>query len=266
MAIQEYVGEGWRDILRHNHADGFEQLWALDADHWFEPPNQRRGGWSGVVRTRLALPEGGEVGIFIKRQENHVYRAWQNLFRPAATFEREFRNLLRCRRLGIPTLETVYFGQRLVAGKLRAILVTRELEGYLPADAERYRPLAQLDRARRKNLINRAAETIRQLHRHHLQHNCLYPKHLFIREDGDLDVRLIDLEKAKWRPSRRAIAVRDFGSLYRHTEGWNRTDQLRLFLAYRQEDRLGKESRNILMRILRDGKPAKLISEKHSSV
>lgn len=245
-----HFGEGWSDILRHNHTDGFEQLWALDANNWFEPPNHCRGGWSGVVRTRLALPEGGEVGIFIKRQENHVYRAWQNLFRPAATFEREFLNLLRFRRLGIPTLETVYFGQRMVGGKLRAILVTRELTGYLPADAERYRPVAQLERNRRKGLIDRAAEIIRQMHRHHLQHNYLYPKHLFIREDGDLDIRLIDLEKAKWRLSRRSIAVRDFDSLYRHTEGWSRTDQLRLFLAYRQEARLGKESRKVLGTIL----------------
>ena len=71
-----------------------------------------------MVRTRLALPEGGKVGIFIKRQENHVYWAWQNLFRPAATFEREFLNLLRFRRLGITTLETAYFGQRMVGGKL----------------------------------------------------------------------------------------------------------------------------------------------------
>jgi len=251
--MREYVGDGWRDILRHNHADGFEQLWALDADHWFEPPNQRRGGWSGVVRTRLALPEGGEVGIFIKRQENHVYRAWQNLLRPAATFEREFRNLLRFRQLSIPTLEIVYFGQRLVNGKLRAILVTRELAGYLPADAERYRPVAQLERNRRKNLIDTIAAVIRQMHGHHLQHNCLYPKHLFIREAGEFDVRFIDLEKAKWRLFRRSIAVRDFGSLYRHTEGWSRTDQLRLFLAYRKESRLSKESRKILMRILHVG-------------
>lgn len=262
MPIREYIGDEWRGILRYNHADSFEQLWALEAGHWFEPPNYRRGGWSGVVRTRLALPEGGEVGIFIKRQENHVYRAWRNFFRPTATFEREFRNLLRFRQLGIPSQEPVYFGQRTVDGKLRAILVTRELAGYLSADAERYRTIAKLDQARRKRLITQIAETIRELHLNRTQHNCLYPKHLFVREDSGMDVRLIDLEKAKWRPFRRLIAIRDFGSLYRHTEGWSRTDQLRLFLAYRQETRLSKNSRKILMRILRNGKSIKQNIEK----
>jgi tRNA A-37 threonylcarbamoyl transferase component Bud32 len=265
MAIREYISEEWHDILRHNHVDDFERLWALDAENWFEPPNHRRGGWSGVVRTKLALPTGGEAHIFIKRQENHVYRAWQNLFRLTATFEREFRNLLRFRQFGIPSPETIYFGQRTVEGKLRAILVTRELAGYLPVNAECYSPIAKLDRSRRKLLISQAADTVRRLHQKRIQHNCLYPKHLFVREDGDFEVCLIDLEKAKWRPYKQSIVVRDFGSLYRHTEGWSRTDQLRLFLAYRNESRASKKSKKILMRIFHDGSPAKSNSKKHSS-
>jgi tRNA A-37 threonylcarbamoyl transferase component Bud32 len=217
------------------------------------------------VRTKLALPDGSEVGIFIKRQENHVYRAWQNFFRLTATFAREFYNLLRFRQLGIPSPEIVYFGQRMVDGKLRAILVTRELAGYLPVNAECYSPIAKFDRFRRKLLITQVADTVRRLHQERIQHNCLYPKHLFVRENGDFDVCLIDLVKAKWRPYKRSIIVRDLGSLYRHTQGWSRTDQLRLFLAYRNENRASKESKKILMLILRDGSPANLISGTHSS-
>lgn len=253
MAIHEYVNPDWLPILRHNHAETFEQLWQLNQGDWFEPPNHRRGGWSGVMRHALTLPDGRKAGIFVKFQENHVYRSWTNLFRPVATFEREFRNLQHCRSLGIPTLEPIYFGQRLVDGKMRAILITRELEGYQPFDAEDYRPIARLPRERRSRLFAAVASALRCMHARHIQYNCLYLKHVFVKEaaDGTVDVRLIDLEKAKWRPSRRLIAVRDLYSLHRRAEGWSRTDRLRLFLAYRQEKRLGTESRKILQAILR---------------
>jgi hypothetical protein len=256
MAIREYIGEGWRGTLRHNHADGFEQLWARDADNWFEPPNHRRGGWSGVVRTKLALPEGGEVGIFIKRQENHIYRAWQNLFRPVATFEREFRNLLRFRQLGIATLELVYFGQQRRDGNLRAILLTRELQGFLPLNAASLQASLKTDPDFRKRLILRLADVIRRMHDVHMQHNCLYPKHIFVKKlpDNAIDVRLIDLEKAKWRPLRKQAMLRDLESLQRHAQGWSKTDRLRLFLAYRQEQQLNTQSKRILLMILQSHK------------
>lgn len=253
MAVQEYLNEDWKAILEYNRAASFEQLWELNQGGWFEPPNHRRGGWSGVVRQTLALPDGGEVGIFIKRQENHVYRSWKNLFRPSATFEREFQNLQRCRGLGIPTLEPIYFGQRMVDGNLRATLITRELDGYQPFDAPCYNPINQLPLARRKRFFQGVAAALRQMHSRNIQYNCLYLKHVFVKEsaDGNVDVRLIDLEKAKWRPFRRLIAIRDLYSLNRRAEGWSRTDRLRLFLAYRQETRLGPESKRILEAVLR---------------
>jgi hypothetical protein len=253
MAIREYINEGWREILRNNQAETFEQLWQLNQEGWFEPPNERRGGWSGVVRHTLTLPDGGSVGIFIKRQENHVYRSWLNLFRPVATFEREFRNLQHCQKLGIPTLEPVYFGQKMVNGKLRAILATRELAGYQPFDAECYNPIAKLDRARRNKLFQSVAAALRHMHEQHIQYNCLYLKHVFVKEseDGSVDVRLIDLEKAKWRPFQHLIAIRDLYSLHRRAEGWSHADRLRFFLAYRNEMHLGTESKKILGAIIR---------------
>ncbi|MDZ4099655.1 MAG: lipopolysaccharide kinase InaA family protein, partial [Methylophilaceae bacterium] len=125
----EYISEHWRNMLTQNQADNFEALWRLEQDKWFEAPNHRRGGWSGVCKTTLTLPEGGEVGVFIKRQENHFYRSWRHLFRQRPTFEREFRNIQHYQKHEIPTVEVMYYGHRVVQGKLRAILVTRELEG-----------------------------------------------------------------------------------------------------------------------------------------
>jgi hypothetical protein len=253
MSIQEYFNQDWRKILQHNQVDSFEQLWRLNEGNWFEPPNQRRGGWSGVMHKRLALPEGGDVGVFVKYQENHVYRSWKNFFQRAATFEREFRNLKRCKDLGVATPEPVYFGQRDVDGARRAILVTLELDGYQPFDSKCYKPISKLDRPRRKRFIQSVASALRQMHFRHIQFNCLYLKHIFVKEnaDGSVDVRFIDLEKAKWRFSRRLIAIHDLCSLNRRAFGWSRTDRMRLFFAYRQESHLSQESKHIIREVYR---------------
>lgn len=253
MIVREYLDKNWRAILEGNRAGNFEQLWQLDLDNWFEPPNQRRGGWSGVTRTELTLPDGGKVGVFIKRQENHGYRSWQNLFRLSATFEREFLNLRQFGAQGISTLEPIYFGQRKIDGKLRAILITKELAGYQPFDAAGYQPITNIDLPRRKRIFASVGAALRHLHANHIQHNCLYLKHIFVREnpDGSVDTRLIDMEKAKLRPLQHFIAIRDLYSMHRRAEGWSHTDRLRLFLAYRQEARLSVESKKLLRAILR---------------
>jgi len=251
--LREYVNDDWLPILQHNHLDSFEALWELNKDDWFEPPNYRRGGWSGVMRTRILLPDGRGVGIFVKRQENHFFRSWRNLFRLTATFEREFRNLMNFRKLGVRTLEPIYYCQKTVNGKLRAIIVTRELEGYQPFDAECYKPIGKIGKNRRSRLISRVAKTLRAMHDARLQHNCLYLKHVFVKEeaDGTVDARVIDLEKAKWRPIRSIITTRDLYSLSRGAEGWSRTERLRFFLAYRNEARLSAESKKLLRGIVR---------------
>lgn len=226
----------------------FDSLWLLDAG-WFEAPNQRRGGWSGVSRYQL---KNGER-IFIKRQQNHFFRSWAHLFRALPTFVRELGKILGFASAQIPALQLVYFGQREVGSDIQSILVTWELAGFQPLDAPDFVPLRKLDAVSRRNLIQAIAATVRKMHACRYQHNCLYPKHVFARfkADKSAEVRLIDLEKVKWRPARRYAVLRDIGTLHRYAEGWTATDRLRFFLAYRQEQRLSAASKRLLRRILR---------------
>lgn len=248
----DYISPEWHETLAANRLDSFDKLWPVAEHVWFEPPNQARGGWSGVTRQTLTLDDGSQAGIFVKRQENHAYLSWRHFFRPTPTLEREFHNCMQFRGLGIPSMEPIFYSERRVDGKLRAILVTRELEGYQSLENTDYQPLRQMERGARKQLIKSLAEIIRILHAHRFQHTCLYPKHLFVKtnSNGDLDARFIDLEKARWLPFRRWAVIRDFDSLQRHAEGWERTDQLRLFLAYRQERKLSPNSKKLLRAIL----------------
>ena len=245
--MKTFIADNWQAILEYNNLADFDKLWTLEAQ-WFEEPNRRRGGWSGVARISLKLPAGGECGLFLKRQEDHVSRTLLHPFRGELTFCREFRNIQRFRAAGIPALEAVYFARQKVGGRRRAVLLTRELAGYYALDsavfeAERKKtPTAAI----RKKLLPAVASVLRRMHRARLQHNCFYPKHIFVKKTGgNFAVRLIDLEKVKWQPRRLSAVLRDLYTLNRHAVQWSRTDRMRFFLLYRQEKKLSNESKRI---------------------
>ncbi len=245
----DFIGEGWDEILRYNRLDSFDALWNLDAE-WFEEPNDRRGGWSGVAHIKLQSPDGNVIGAFLKRQQNHMCRSLLHPIRGTLTFAREFKNIQRFQQAKVPALEPMYFGQRQLNGDHQGILLTRELEGFLPMDAPQFQPgkdgLLSSVRAR-KALFERLAEVLRRLHAHKHQHSCLYFKHIFIKpvSESDFEIRLIDLEKSRWHPMGRRAIFRDLYTLSRHAEGWPLTDYMRFFLIYRQEQKLSRDSKKL---------------------
>ncbi len=247
--MDDYRNDYWRGLLEHNGLSSFSALWDLEVA-WFEPPNYRRGGWSGVGRVALKTPDGSTKGVFIKRQENHLRRGLRHPIAGEPTFAAEIRNILAVMAAGVPTLEPIYYGQRRVNGRWRAVLVTLELEGYLP--------LNELMRewqvsgwggsvTRRRQLIAAAADIIRRLHHSRLVHNALHPKHLFVRfpETGDPQVRLIDLEKMRRTWSVAQAARRDLDSLNRRARLWSWTDRMRFLHRYLRVTRLGLKGRRL---------------------
>ncbi len=245
----DFFGEGWREILQQNGLDSFDALWNLDVE-WFEAPNERRGGWSGVARIQLSAPNGKEIGLFLKRQQNHMCRSPLHPVRGILTFAREFKNICHFRQIGVPALEPVFFGQRQANGDRQGILVTRELEGFSPMDRPVFLPgrqgLLSTVKARRA-LFAKLAELLRRLHASRRQHSCLYFKHIFVKPVGEaaFEVRLIDLEKARWQPLKQRAAFRDLYTLSRHADNWPLTDYMRFFLIYRQERHLSPESKRL---------------------
>lgn len=243
--MKDYIADAWHDVLSHHQLDSFDALWDLDVP-WFEEPNARRGGWSGVAQLRLTLPMGGSVGFFLKRQENHVFKTLAHPLRGQATFLREFVNIQHFEADEIPTLEVAFFGQKKVKGKLRAILLTRELEGYEPLSSEHFKQRCSgrtKQGVRRKQvLIERIADVIRTMHDKGWMHDCLYPKHIFwtVSDRGEVDVRLIDLEKVRKVRGRSKAILRDLDSLNRRGEQFSRADRLRFLKAYLGQSKLNR--------------------------
>lgn len=234
--MQDFLDEEWRQVFAANGITGFDSLWNLEAG-WFEEPNRRRNGWSGVSRLPLVLPDGQTTAVFLKRQENHNTFSWRHPFRGEPTFAREFRHLLRYRACLVPTLEPIFFATRILAGASRAILVTRELAGFVPLNLWSEMPHP---RAIRVACVQAVAALLQGMHRHGIQHNCLYPKHVFVRDmpDGRVEARVIDLEKSRWRPFATLCALRDLDTLNRYAEGWRQTERLRFLESYLGTPRL----------------------------
>jgi len=232
------------DSIRLDARSTFSDLWQLDVS-WFEPPNNSRGGWSGVVKTRLKVNEQA-LSVFIKRQDNHLTRTWQHSLRGIPTFQKEYANIRRLQALDIPTLEPVYFG---VQGT-KAILVTKALDDFVSLD-KLNKDILSPDQIR--HLLTAIAEVIRAMHEHRLQHNCLYPKHIFVSQtEHGWDVRLIDLEKLRCCLRRKTAQIRDLSSLSRHASpDWSMTDHMRFFKAYVGETRLSSSSKTLWKEIAR---------------
>jgi len=251
--MNDYVNERWRSILAHNGLSSFDALWKLDAD-WFEAPNQRRGGWSGVARCELKLPEGGTAAIFLKRQENHGTRSLLHPFSGVPTFLREFKRIMTYRARAIPSLEPVYFGMRTCGKNQRAILATEELAGFVSLSD--YVHGWALDgippREGRRLVLKGVACLLRKMHEHHIRHGCFFPKHIFIRcnVDGGVEARVIDLEKSRFHPLRSMCAARDLYSLNQYSmEAWSRTDRVWFFKQYLGVTRLDPRAKQLWRRI-----------------
>ena len=251
--MKDYITPEWEHILRFNDLDGFDDLWELQAD-WFEPPNKRRGGWSGVARVELNLPGGDKEAVFLKRQENHTRRTLRNPIFGEPTFAGEIKNILLLRQAGVPTLDPLYYGQRKIEGKQRAVLVTRELAGFRPMN-EVMNEWAEEGWGKsvsiRRKLITTLAGVIRQMHEQKLVHNSLHPKHLFVRlvEGRVPEVAFIDLEKMRSVATVAQASRRDLDSLNRRAQYWSHTDRLRFLKAYLETSRLTGAGHSLYSRL-----------------
>ena len=188
---------------------------------WVEPPNQRRGGESGVQVLQQSDPT--RPLLYCKRQVGHLYRSFLCPWgRP--TILREQLAYQSFERVGIKVPRIVYCGARKQGGQWRALLITEALEtGFVSLDRwYESTPSDKLGVPVHRAVLRQLGSTLARVHRAGWQHGCCYPKHLFVRvqltenESPRIEVALLDLEKSRRRWSIRNAARHDLGQLWRH--------------------------------------------------
>lgn len=218
-----FIAPGDEPVLASHGLTTFDALWALPLTA-VDEANVGRGGWSQVFRLDL-----GDQGFYLKRQANYLTRSLGHPF-GEPTVAREFRSIQRYQQLAVPALEVSYFAERRHAGEWQAMLLTQALDGWSELGAW----LAQwpvLSPDRRAALLKACGRLARQLHAAGLVHGCFYPKHIFLRREGEgFEARLIDLEKTRRAWFGQRDQVRDLEPLLRRATVWSEVD-IRGFLA-----------------------------------
>ena len=256
--MKKFIAPKWQKILTEQGLIDFEALWQLKLA-LLDNPNTGRGrnDWSAVSLLSLQLPNGQEKRLILKRQKNHISRTPMHLLRGIPTFEKEAKNALRFKKLGIPVMELVYYAKRRRGNDIEAVILTEYLDGYTSLDqlVNQWHEQGWPNGVKRKRLIEAIAHLIRDLHAHGVQFNSLYTQHIFIQQKGnETKARLIDLEKCKWRPFGNGRRIRDLKTLHRRTEDWSRYDQLRFLKAYCGIERLNKNAEDLCMKVERNQK------------
>ncbi len=243
--MKDYIAAADREVLERHGLASFDALWALELEA-VDEPNTERGGWSSVYRLDL-----GESAFYLKRQSNHLTRSLRcPLGEP--TFAREFRNIQRYQRLGIPALQAAFFAGRRLPGERRAILLTRALDGWQDLEhwLQGWGGHCETERAA---ILQACGELARRLHGAGQMHGCFYPKHIFLKPAAEgFDAQLIDLEKTRPLLFGERDRIKDLEPLLRRAGQWSEEEVRQLLSAYLSPDadlqswsrRLGSRRRN----------------------
>lgn len=220
--MELYISPEWLGFRETEGSTLFDAIWNLEGN-WVEPPNHRRGGWSGVARMSLPVASGQMLGAYLKRQENYNRFSLRHPIRGEATFTREFEMISHLRRNKVPKLNPIYYGEYFASGERRAILMTKALVGYRSLEElEEDGTVAALPFRTKRKLLDALALTVRKMHDAGVQHRSLHPKHLMVLREGDnFEVALIDLEKSRRTALPLTPMIRDLITLNRRAEVWN---------------------------------------------
>lgn len=234
ISPDDFIAAAWRRRFAVHGVVDFESLWGLELPP-LDVANETRGGISTVALLALPTAGHGRGRLIIKRQRNHQSRTWRHPLQGVPTLQKEFRNIRRFDRCGLATVVPVYFAQRHDGGGSRAMLITEYLEGYQSFDTclEAWTDTSDPPSGGRQAILRQVAELIARMHRAGFQHNCLYPKHLFVNTRLTCpDVRLIDLEKAGWSVCARRRMTRDLAAFFRRSAFWTLAAQERFLVYY----------------------------------
>lgn len=239
---KKWTSPEWENALKDADLLDIEAVSKREFD-WFEEPNRRRGGWSGVTRIVLnpeAAPQDQQA-VFLKIQQNHFYRAPSTCFLKRLSFAREFDALqalspqIQC----MPNL--LLFAKWKHNGNQGSLIVTEALEGFEPFDQWLKKQKALVDSDQSDSILKALqsiADATRELHHAGWAHFGLYPKHAFIRknENGNYTTRLIDLEKARQPLRSTQSTIEDVSRFLRHSKQLNDQEKIEYLRTYFQTD------------------------------
>jgi Lipopolysaccharide kinase (Kdo/WaaP) family len=239
--------------LQKNQLDTFDKVWNQQVN-WFEEPNERRGGWSGVGRIELTQADGSTLGGFLKKQDKHCRTSFLHPIKGVPTFQREFEMMQYLAKMGVRAPEVMLFARN-PNGDLKTTLLTKELAGFVPLEelTEQMFANGRAPFAQQRLVIKAVAVLARQLHVAKVQHRSFYPKHIFVNLSNNEapQVAVIDLEKSRINSISILRSIMDLSVLNRHAKHWSKSRRMYFYLQYLGLKRLTPYAKWLCRRILK---------------
>lgn len=252
---QQWIAPEWEDALKQADLLDIESVSKREFD-WFEAPNRRRGGWSGVTRLVLnpdAAPQDQQA-VFLKIQQNHFYRAPSTFFLKRLSFAREFDALQALAPVVSCMPNLLQFTQWQHDGNQGSLIITEALEGLQPFD-QWLREQKNAATPHKSEPIRKALQSIasaaREVHNAGWAHFGFYPKHAFIRKDknGNYSTCLIDLEKARQPLRSTHCTIEDVSRFLRHSTDLNNEGKVEYLRAYFQTDTFSDAQKRMIRKM-----------------
>jgi len=235
------VAPEWEQPLSAAGLLDIESLTTREFD-WFERPNKRLGGWSGVSRLVLNpdAPKAEQVALFLKIQNNHCYRTIGNGFKKRLTFEREMDAFEALSTLDVLPELLLFAKWRTADGDVGSLIITKELKGFVELEGllKTIRSTQSQSDAAIRKALSAVADATRAMHATGWAHFSYKPKHVFISvaSEPEHQIRLIDFERAR-RPLRaKTFVTEDLSRFLRHSLYLSREQKLQFLLDYFQTD------------------------------
>ena len=249
-----WVAPEWETALKDAGLLDIESVAKREFD-WFEAPNKRRGGWSGVTRIVLnpeAAPQEQQA-VFLKIQQNHFYRAPSTLFLKRLSFAREFEALQALAPVVNCMPNLLLFAQWKHEGNQGSLIVTEALEGLQPFDhwLREQKNTASPQTEPIQKALQSIANAAREVHNAGWAHFGFYPKHAFIRKDenGAYTTCLIDLEKARQPLRSTQSTVEDVSRFLRHSTKLNNEEKVEYLRGYFQTDTFTRSQKRMILKM-----------------
>lgn len=248
-----HVTRFWADPSAHGDLEqagltNIDELRTREFD-WFETPNRRRGGWSGVSRIVLH-PEantGDKRPVFLKIQQNHFYLSWRNGFCKRLSYQREFHAIqsLKTRVDCIP--RPLLYAEWKEQGNRGSVIVIEALDGWTCfGDWLSRAP----EEKQIESVLKEIARQLKALHAKRWAHFGLFQKHVFLRFHGETpEIKLIDFEKARKCLTRTRCLLEDVSRFLRHGKNLSREQQKLFLQAYFETDCLGPKHHALIRRM-----------------
>jgi hypothetical protein len=263
MREQEFIEISKSSFIDTDYEAAFSELGltSIDAVFSFNAGRNLAKNNLAKYRTRLEFETGSPaVTVFLKRYDKPpVLAQLRNWFAARAKISCGvfgFQSASKLAAAGINTPKTLFYGEEWGAlFEKRSFIITEKIPNAEPLERKLpdcFNGPATVEKLKlRRSFITQLAEFIRKFHETDYRHRDLYLSHVFYSDSGDF--YLIDLARA-FKPivCRRRYQVKDIAQLYYSAPAkyFSRTDRLRFYVSYTCRDKLTREDKTFIRKVI----------------